>query len=63
MPSTINFSNWFCGKEDVYQSKIEKMVWYFKEYQREEDSGAHKGRRVSFERNYLPKSKYVLPFS
>ena len=58
LPGTINFSRWFCGREDVYQQKIEKMVWYFQEYQREEGEITEKPRRVSFERNYLSKSKY-----
>lgn len=60
MPSSINFTNWFSGKDQVYQEKIEKLMCYFKEVEREEllvQEGKAKVRRVSFERLNLSLEK------
>ena len=61
MPSSINFVNWFSGKHQVYQDKIEKLMCYFKEYEREDllvQAGKAKHRKVSFEKLTLAKDKY-----
>lgn len=71
MPSSLNFINWFSAKESIYQEKLEKMICYFKDFEREElmvhegkagiPGGANGGnnfRKVSFERLYLPYATY-----
>lgn len=61
LPNRINFTNWFTGKDQIFQDKIEKLMCYFKEYEREElmvIDGKAKQRKISFERLHLSLKEY-----